>query len=99
MTTLMFWFFHIVYAVSLTYFIMGFIISFEVTAAMGDNDFARKWLKGHFSYEEFYYSVLIFYPMLRLSYFFLEFLPSFFTHEIRCAFDLDALFIDLFSYE
>ena len=53
MTSLVFWFYHLVLAVGLTYFVMGFMISFEVTAAMGDNDFARKWLKKHFSYEEF----------------------------------------------
>lgn len=99
MTTLVFWFFHIVFAVGLTYFVLGFIISFEVVGAMSGSDYASKWLRGHFSYEELYYSVIIFYPMLKLAYFFLEYIPSFFTHEIRCEFNLEALFTDLFNYE
>ena len=99
MTTFIFWFHHIILAIFLTYLVMGFIISFEVTAAMGDNDFAYTWLRKHFSYEEFYYSVIIFYPMIRLVYLFLEYIPSLFTHEIRCVFNLDSLFMDLFNYE
>lgn len=97
MTTLFFWFFHIVYAALLTYLVLGFIISFEVAAAMSGGEFALKWIRKHFTYEEFYWAVIIFYPMLRLAYFFLEYLPSFFTHEIRCTFCLDSLFKDLFN--
>jgi len=99
MIGLYFWFLYIVYAIILTYLVLGFIISFEVTAAMSGGKFAVKWLRKHFSYEEMYYAVIIFYPMLRLAYFFLEYIPSFFTHEIRCAFSLQSLFEDLFNYE
>lgn len=94
-----FWFYYIAYAFLLTYLVLGFIISFEVTAAMSGGRFALKWLREHFSYEEFYWSVIIFYPMLRLAYFFLEYIPSVFTHEIRCQFNLDSLFDDLFNYK
>lgn len=97
MLSLYVWFYHIVYALLLTYLVLGFIISFEVTAAMSGGKFAVKWIKDHFTYEEFYWSVIIFYPMLRLAYFFLEYIPSFITHEIRCAFSLESLFDDLFN--
>ncbi len=98
MTTLVFWFLHIGYALILTYLVLGFIVTFEVTAAMSGGTFAANWIREHFSYEELYWSVIVFYPMLLLGYFFLEYLPSLFTHEIRCAFDLDSLFNDLFGH-
>lgn len=98
MTTLIFWFLHIVYAVVLTYLVLGFIISFEVVAAMSGGKFAFGWIKKHFSYEELFWSVIIFYPMLRLAYLFLEYIPSVFTREIRCEFNLESLFDELFSH-
>lgn len=98
MTTLLFWFLHILYAIILTYLVLGFIISFEVNAAMGGGKFAIEWLRKHFSYEELYWSVIVFYPLLKLGYFFLEYLPSFFTHQIRCRFDLEHLFEELFNH-
>jgi len=99
MTTFIFFFFYIVYAVGLTYIVLGFIISFEVIGVMSGSEYARSWVRKQFTYDELYYAVIFFYPMLKLAYFFLEYIPSFFTHEIRCAFDLEALFIDLFNYE
>ena len=98
MTTFVFWFLHIVYAFVLTYLVIGFIVSFEVSAAMNGGKFAIRWIRRHFSYEEFYWSVIIFYPMLKLGYFFLEYLPSIFTHQIRCQFNLDSLFEELFQH-
>ncbi len=98
MTTLVFWFLHIAYAFVLTYLVLGFIISFEVSAAMNGGKFALRWIREHFSYEEFYWSVIIFYPMLKLGYFFLEYLPSILTHQIRCEFNLDSLFDELFQH-
>ncbi len=99
MTTLVFWFFHIAYALILTYLVLGFIVSFEVSAAMNGGELALKWIRKHFSYEELYWSVIIFYPMLKLGYFLLEELPSFFTHNIHCQFDLDSLFEELFHHD
>ncbi len=98
MTTFVFWFLHIIYAAVLTYLTLGFIISFEVIAAMSGGKLAVRWIKKHFTYDELYWSVILFYPMLRLAYFFLEYIPSFFTHEIRCEFNLDSLFEELFSH-
>jgi len=92
-----FWYLYIVYAFVLTYLILGLIISFETTAAMSGGKFAVKWIKEHFSYKEFYFSIILFYPLLLLSYFFLEYLPSFLTREIRCVFSLDSLFEELFN--
>ena len=99
MTTFIFWFTPIVYAFVLTYLVLGFIIAFEVSAAMNGGKFAMKWLKKHFSYEELYWSVIIFYPMLKLGYFLLEVLPSIFTRGIYCSFDLDYLFDELFNHQ
>ncbi len=97
MTGLLYWFIHIAYALVLTYLVIGFVVAFEVTAAISGGVFAVKWIREHFSYEEFYWSVIIFYPMIKLGYFFLEYLPSIFTHEIRCHFDMNALFDELFN--
>lgn len=92
-----FWFVYIAYAFILTYLILGLIVSFETTAAMSGGKYALKWIKEHFSYVEYYYSVIIFFPILLLVYFFLEYLPSYITHEIRCEFSLQSLFDDLFN--
>ena len=97
MTTLLFWFVHIAYALVLTYLVLGLIVSFETTAAMSGGKFAVKWIREHFSYEEYYYSIIVFYPLLLIVYFFLEYLPSYVTHEIRCVFSLESLFEDLFN--
>ena len=99
MLSLFFWFYHILYAFVLTYLVIGFVVSFEVTVAMSGGNFALKWIRKHFTYKEFYWSVIIFYPLLRLAYFFLEYIPSFFTHEIRCVFNLESLFDDLFNHK
>jgi hypothetical protein len=96
MLGLLFWFIYILYALLLTYLVLGFIISFEVVAAASGGKFAFEWIQKHFSYGSLYYSVIIFYPMIKLAYFFLEYLPSIFTHEIRCEFNLDVLFEELF---
>ena len=97
MTTFLFWFVYIAYAFVLTYLVIGLIVSFETTAAMSGGKFAVKWIKEHFTYKEFYLSTIVFYPMILISYFFLEYLPSFISHEIRCEFNLDALFYELFN--
>ncbi len=99
MTTFIFWFVHIAYAFILTYLVLGFIISFEVNAAMNGGKFALRWLRKHFSYEELYWSVIVFYPMLKLGHLFLEYIPSIFTHEIYCEFDLESLFHELFEHQ
>jgi hypothetical protein len=98
MTTLLFWFSSIVFTVVLTYLVVGFIVSFEVVAAMCGGKPSLKWIKKHFSYKELYWSVILFYPMLKAAYLFLEYIPSMFMHEIRCEFNLDALFDELFSH-
>ena len=94
-----YWAVYILYAFVLTYLVLGLIVSFEVTAAMSGGKFAVKWIRLHFSYDEFYYSVIVFYPMILLSYLFLEYIPSYLTHEIRCEFNLDSLFDELFNGE
>jgi len=94
-----YWAAYILYAFVLTYLVFGLIISFETTAALSGGKFAVKWIKEHFSYKEFYLSIIVFYPMLLISYFFLEYLPSFITHEIRCEFNLESLFDELFNSE
>jgi len=91
-----FWYFYIIYGLFLTYLIVGFIVSFETSAAMSGGKFAVKWIREHFSYKEYYFSVIVFYPMILISYFFLEILPSFITHEIRCQFNLESLFKEVF---
>lgn len=97
MMSFLFWFAYIFYAFILSYLVLGFIVSFEIVLAMSGAEGAFKWLQEHFSYEELYWSVIFFYPMVKLGYFFLEYLPSFITHEIRCQFSLDALFDELFT--
>ncbi len=99
MITMFFWFLHIAYALVLIYLVLGFIIAFEVSAAMSGGELAIRWLRNHFTYHELYWSVIIFYPMLKLGYFLLEILPSIFTRGIYCSFDLDYLFDELFNHQ
>lgn len=91
------WLVYFLYAFFLTYFVLGFIVAFEVVAAASGGRFAFRWIKEHFSYRELYVAVIVFYPMIKLGYFFLEYLPSIFTQEIRCEFNLEALFQELFD--
>lgn len=91
-----FWYLYIIYAFILTYLVIGLLVAFETTAAMGGGKFSVKWLREHFSYTQYYYCVIAFYPLIRIFYFFLEIVPSFITHEIRCEFSLEALFKELF---
>ena len=86
------------YAMLLTYLVWGFVVSFEVNLALSHSKAAIKWLKKHYSYKGLYAEVLIFYPMILLGYFFLEYLPAIFDSTASQAkFDLDALFQKLFS--
>lgn len=92
-----FWTLYLGYAFFISYVIVGFIVSFETSAAMSGGKFAIKWIREHFSYTQYYYSVIFFYPMILFLYFFLEILPCFIRHEIRCQFNLQALFNELFN--
>jgi len=94
-----YWAGYILYAFFLSYVVFGLIISFEVTAAMSGGKFAFKWIRLHFTYNEFYYTVIVFYPMILLAYFCLEYLPSYLNREIRCEFNLECLFDELFNSE
>jgi len=91
-----FWYLYLGYAFILTYLIIGMIVSLETAAAMSGGTYAVKWIREHFSYREYYYAVIVFYPLIWVAYFFLEVIPSLFTGEIRCQFSLESLFKELF---
>ena len=86
------------YGAILTYLVWGFVVAMEVNLAMADSDKAIEWIKKHYSYKGLYAEVLLFYPMIVLGYFFLEYLPHLIDKSIPLSFfDLDSLFSKLFS--
>jgi len=97
--TLQFSFWYLFFGALLTYLVWGFIIAFEVNLAMGGSQLARKWIKGHHTYQQLYYEVKAFYPMIYLGYFFLEQLPSMIWKTPKTAFDMEKLFRELFEEE
>ncbi len=84
---------------TLTYLVWGFIVAFEVVLGMSGSKLALRWIKMHHSYKELYIETLLFYPMILLSYFFLELLPHLLFRARLSPFDLQALFDTLFGGE
>lgn len=95
--TLEFSFWYLFFGSILTYLVWGFVVSFEVTLALGGSKIAITWLKKHHTYKQLYYEVKVFYPMILLGYFFLEVLPSYLWKAPRAPFDMDRLFETLFD--
>ena len=92
------WFWYLVLAGILTYLVVGFIVGFEVVLAMSGSKWASDWIKSHHSYQLLYYEVILFYPMILLSYLFLELIPHYVFREPTLApFDMQGLFDRLFK--
>lgn len=80
-----------------SYICWGFVVGFEVVLAMSGAEFAKEWLKKHYTYKRLVVEVLFFYPMIYLAYFFLEIIPYYLLRAQRpCLFDLKKLYSSLF---
>jgi len=96
---LQFSFWYLFYGTLLTYLVWGFMISFEVNLAMGGSKLAKQWIQRHHTYRQLYLEVRAFYPMIYMGYFFLELLPFWLWKAPLGAFDVQALFTELYGEE
>jgi hypothetical protein len=60
----------------LSYFTWGFVFAMELLLFYNGLRSAREWFKKRYTYKTFRYEYYAFYPMLFLTYLFLEFIPS-----------------------
>jgi len=67
--------------VGMTYFIWGSIFSMEALLAYNGLKSALEWFKERYTFKSFYYEYKVFYPMLFITYIFLEIIPSIFYRE------------------
>jgi hypothetical protein len=95
--TLTFSFWFLFFAVVLTYLVWGFVMAYEIVAAMGGSAQALEWIKAHHSYKELYIGSILFYPMILLGYLFLEMIPHYlFKVQEYAPFDLQKVFDRLY---
>ncbi len=92
-----FWLIFMVLFTILTYLVWGFVVAFEVVLGMSGSKLALRWIKAHHSYKNLYIETIIFYPMILLGYFFLEWLPHLLFKAHLSPFDLQALFEEVFG--
>ena len=65
-----------VLVVAMTYFVWGSIFAMQVLLFYHHLKTATEWFKTRYTFKSFYYEYRVFYPMLWVAYFFLEFIPS-----------------------
>jgi len=65
----------------MTYFVWGSIFAMQVLLFYHHLKTATEWFKSRYTFKSFYYEYRIFYPMLWVAYFFLEFVPSIIYRE------------------
>ena len=65
-----------VLVVAMTYFVWGSIFAMQVLLFYHYLKTATEWFKTRYTFKSFYYEYRVFYPMLWVAYFFLEFIPS-----------------------
>ena len=88
----------IFYGTLLTYIVCGFIFSFESLLAMNGAKSACQWIKKWYSPEVFAMELVIFMPMLHITYVFLEVIPYIFgiNDELE-SFDTDTLLKNIYE--
>ncbi len=84
----------------LTYIILGFIISFEALLCMSRSKFALEWVRKRYKLKGFMLSIYIFFPMLLLSYLFLEIIPYYLgLTRTLIKFDISTMIYNVFEDE
>ncbi len=67
--------------VGMTYFVWGFTFAMEFLLVYFSVKSAIVWFKERYTYKSFYYEYRVFYPMIIISYIFLEIIPNIFYRE------------------
>ncbi len=94
------WSLFILYAMLLTYLVIGFIVAFEAVLCMGGSKIAIKWVRRLYTLKTFMFLIYIFYPMLLLVYLFLEIIPYFFERsKVLTKFDIPMMLYTIFPDE
>jgi hypothetical protein len=65
----------------LTYVVWGSIFAMQVLLFYHHLKTATEWFESRYTFKSFYYEYHVFYPMLWVAYFFLEFVPSIIYRE------------------
>jgi len=92
-----YWTIFVELVLGMSYLVVGFVVAFEVVLGMGGSRTARQWIKRRHKYKNFYIAVMLFYPMILLSYLFLEVIPHYIFGKQLVAFDMQGLFDQLFG--
>ncbi len=94
------WSLFVLYALILTYLVVGFIVAFEAVLCMGGSKIAVKWVRRLYNLRTFMFLVYLFYPMLLLAYLFLELIPYYFTTGKELTkFDIPMMLYNIFPDE
>jgi len=97
MSNFEFFFYLFVYASILTYLVLGFIVSFEAMLLLNEVPSAIEWVRKWHKASGFKTMLILFLPMLQLSYLFLERLPYYMgLSDTPTPFDLDKIFFTAF---
>ncbi len=93
-------FYLVVYSSILTYLVLGFIVSFEAMLILNQTPSAIEWVRKWHRASSFKTMLVLFLPMLQLSYLFLEIIPYFLgLSSHKEPFDLDKIFTIAFPKE
>ena len=65
----------------LTYVVWGSIFAMQILLFYHHLKTATEWFESRYTFKSFYYEYRVFYPMLWVAYFFLEFVPSIIYRE------------------
>jgi hypothetical protein len=77
--------------VSMSYLVWGLVFAIEALLADRGVEGAKRWFGERYDEKSFRYEYRVFYPMIWIFYFLLEYLPSLMTGERRERFDPDRL--------
>jgi len=77
--------------VLLTYIVWGVAFAFQALLLLNDVESAKKWVRRWYSLKSFRRELIAFYPMIKLFYFLLEYIPDLVLKDKIIAFNSDAI--------
>ena len=72
----MFWFWMAVYGIVLTYVVWGVAFAFQALLLLSNVESAKNWVRKWYSLKSFRRELIVFYPMIKLFYILLEWIPD-----------------------
>ncbi len=85
-------------ALAYTYVVWGFAFSIQALLVMNKVKAAIKWTRKWYSAKGFYYEIVVFFPMIYISYVLFEILPALLGIDKKVVkFDVDHLVSNVFE--